>query len=105
VLDPELLAGLEEAVEAAPGNRPLHFHLIALLLNGGLADRALGHAQWVLLHEPDNRDALLFAAQAAEQLDDAERAGRYRRVVEALDVSLGGGLGGGLAGPGTGGLP
>ena len=42
MLDPELLTGLEEAVEAAPDNRPLHFHLIALLLNGGLADRATG---------------------------------------------------------------
>jgi hypothetical protein len=84
VLDPELLTGLEDAVEAAPDNRALHFHLIALLLNGGLADRALGHAQWLLLHEPDNREALLFAAQAAEQLDDIERAGRYRRVAEAL---------------------
>jgi hypothetical protein len=51
VLDPELLTGLEDAVEAAPDNRALHFHLIALLLNGGLADRALGHAQWLLLHE------------------------------------------------------
>ena len=84
MLDPELLAGLEEAVEAAPENRSLHLHLIALLLNGGLADRALGHAQWLLLHEPDNRDALLFAAHAAEALEDEERAGRYRRVASAL---------------------
>lgn len=86
MLDPELLSGLEEAVEASPENRALHFHLIALLLNGGLADRALGHAQWVLLHEPDNRDALLFAAHAAEALADAERAGRYRRVADALEL-------------------
>jgi hypothetical protein len=85
VLDPELLTGLEEAVEAAPENRALHFHLIALLLNGGLADRALGHAQWMLLHEPDNREALLFAAHAAEDLHDLERAERYRRVAEALE--------------------
>ncbi len=85
MLDPELLAGLEEAVEAAPENRALHFHLIALLLNGGLADRALGHAQWLLLHEPDNKDALVFAAHAAEALEDGERADRYRRLVDALD--------------------
>jgi hypothetical protein len=85
VLDPELLTGLEEAVEAAPENRALHFHLIALLLNGGLPDRALGHAQWLLLYEPDNREALVFAAHAAEDLEDADRAGRYRRVVDALD--------------------
>ena len=85
MLDPELLSGLEEAVEASPDNRALHFHLIALLLNGGLADRALGHAQWLLLHEPDNREALLFAAHAAEALEDAERAERYRRLAEALD--------------------
>ena len=65
MLDPELLSGLEEAVEAAPENRKLHLHLIALLLSGGLSDRALGHAQWLLLHEPDNEDALLLAAQAA----------------------------------------
>ena len=84
MLDPELLAGLEEAVEAAPENRALHLHLIALLLNGGLADRALGHAQWLLLHEPDNTEALLFAAHAAEALEDAERADRYRRVASAL---------------------
>ncbi|MDH4147845.1 MAG: hypothetical protein OEY23_22025 [Acidimicrobiia bacterium] len=85
MLDPELLEGLEEAVEAAPENRPLHFHLIALLLNGGLADRALGHAQWLLLHEPDNREALMFAAHAAEALEDDDRALRYRRVADALD--------------------
>lgn len=84
MLDPELLSGLEEAVEAAPENRKLHLHLIALLLSGGLSDRALGHAQWLLLHEPDNRDALLLAAQAADALDDAERAERYRRVADAL---------------------
>lgn len=84
MLDPELLSGLEEAVEAAPENRKLHLHLIALLLSGGLSDRALGHAQWLLLHEPDNRDALLLAAQASDGIDDEERAERYRRVAEAL---------------------
>ncbi len=84
MLDPELLEGLEEAVEAAPENRALHLHLISLLLSGGLSDRALGHAQWLLLHEPDNRDALLLASHAAEALDDPERARRYRRVADAL---------------------
>ncbi len=84
MLDPELLSGLEEAVEAAPENRKLHLHLIALLLSGGLSDRALGHAQWLLLHEPDNKDALLLAAQASEALEDEERADRYRRVADAL---------------------
>ena len=84
MLDPELLAGLEEAVEASPENRALHFHLIALLLNDGLHDRALGHAQWLLLHEPDNQEALMFAAHAAEGLEDEDRAGRYRRVADAL---------------------
>ncbi len=84
MLDPELLSGLEEAVEAAPENRKLHLHLIALLLSGGLSDRALGHAQWLLLHEPDNHDALLLAAQASDGIDDEERAQRYRRVAEAL---------------------
>ena len=84
MLDPELLAGLEEAVEGAPENRSLHLHLISLLLNGGLADRALGHAQWLLLHEPDNHEALICAAHAAEALDDDDRAARYRRVALAL---------------------
>ncbi len=86
MLDPELLAGLEEAVEAAPENRKLHLHLIALLLSGGLSDRALGHAQWLLLHEPDNLDALLLAAQAADAIDDEDRADRYRRVADALSM-------------------
>lgn len=84
MLDPELLSGLEEAVEAAPENRALHLHLIALLLNGGLSDRALGHAQWLLLHEPDNQEALMFAAHAAEALNDDDRAERYRKVADAL---------------------
>ena len=84
MLDPELLSGLEEAVEAAPENRKLHLHLIALLLSGGLSDRALGHAQWLLLHEPDNKDALMLAAQAADALEDEDRADRYRRVADAL---------------------
>ncbi len=92
MLDPELLAGLEEAVEAAPENRKLHLHLIALLLSGGLSDRALGHAQWLLLQEPDNQDALLLAAQAAESLEDEDRADRYRRVANALATAGGSAL-------------
>lgn len=84
MVDPELLAGLEEAVEAVPDNRALHFHVIALLLNGGMPDRALSHAQWMLLYEPDNTDALIFAAHACEALAWEDEANRYRRIAEAL---------------------
>jgi hypothetical protein len=88
VVDPELLAGLEEAVEAVPENRALHYHVISVLLDGGLPDRALGHAQWLLLHEPDNCEALLFAADASEAAGYRQRADRYRRVAQALAADV-----------------
>lgn len=86
-LDPELLQGLEEAVEAAPENRALHLHLIGILLSGGMPDRALGHAQWLLLHAPDNAEAMVLAAQACDVLGDDDRAVRYRHVASALSLA------------------
>jgi hypothetical protein len=46
----------------------------------------LGHAQWWLLYEPDNVDALIFAAHASEALGCQQRAERYRRVADALSL-------------------
>lgn len=85
MIDPQVLTGLERAVEDDPTNRPLHLHLIALLLADGIADRALGHAHWLLLHQPDNATAHLCAAQACDALGDEERAAAHRRCGEALE--------------------
>ena len=87
MLDPELIEGLEEAVEESPDNRALHLHLVALLMANGLHDRALGHCQWIMLHEPDSMEALALAAGCAEGLGDDDRARRYRRVFDALQAA------------------
>ena len=68
---PELLAALEEAVDADPANHEVRVHLAGLLLDAGLPARALGHVAQVLEYEPDHEAALTVLARAGTTLLDA----------------------------------
>lgn len=81
--DRELIAGLESAVNAAPGNVPLRLHLIEHMVGAGRAAEALAHAEAILRAQPDNVHALELAAQAAESLNDV-RAQAFLRVATAM---------------------
>ncbi len=81
--DRELIAGLESAVNAAPGNVPLRLHLIEHMVGVGRAAEGLAHAEAILRAQPDNIRALELAAQAAEASSDV-RAQAFLRVAAAL---------------------
>jgi len=81
--DRELIAGLESAVNAAPGNVPLRLHLIEHMVGAGRAAEGLAHAEAILRAQPDNVRALALAAQAAETANDV-RADAFRRVAAAV---------------------
>lgn len=81
--DRELIAGLESAVSAAPGNVPLRLHLIEHMVGVGRAAEGLAHAEAILRAQPDNLRALELAAQAAEAASDA-RAQAFLRVAAAM---------------------
>jgi SpoVK/Ycf46/Vps4 family AAA+-type ATPase len=82
--DPAVLAAVEAAVENAPGDRALRFHLAKLLFDAGRPAEALPHCARLLQDVPDDVDALRLAASAAEESGDAARASSYRRLAGAL---------------------
>ncbi|MDQ4091558.1 MAG: ATP-binding protein [Actinomycetota bacterium] len=82
--DPDVIAVMEAAVAAAPGNAALRVHLATLLLDAGRAEDALEHATAALATQPDNLDALEIAGAAADAAGLADRAAGYRRLRDAL---------------------
>jgi len=82
--DPSVIDAISAAVTANPGNTQLRLHLATLLLDSSRAAEALQHCQTVLDTKPDDLSALPLAARAAEALGDVERAGRFRRLADAL---------------------
>jgi SpoVK/Ycf46/Vps4 family AAA+-type ATPase len=86
--DPSVIAALEAAVSADPGNPALRVHLASLLVMAGDAARALEHAQVALAHAPDDTEALMAARDAAQALGDRERAQGYERLLGAERVAL-----------------
>jgi SpoVK/Ycf46/Vps4 family AAA+-type ATPase len=83
-VDPSVIAAVEAGVDAAPENVALRLHLVSLLLDSGRAGDALDHLGVVLAREPDNVEGLRLAQTAAFETGEVERAGRYRRLLEAL---------------------
>jgi SpoVK/Ycf46/Vps4 family AAA+-type ATPase len=57
-VDPTVVAALEDSVRAQPDNVALRFHLVDLLLEGEMWQRAEDHCRVVLEREPDNTGAL-----------------------------------------------
>ena len=82
--DPSIIPAIASAVEASPDNVPLRLHLAALLLEAGRPGDAHAQCAQILSREPDNRDALQKAAEAAFQLGDTVKAVGYGRLLDAL---------------------
>jgi len=81
--DRELIAGLEAAVSAAPGNVPLRLHLIEHLITAERAAEGLAHSEAILRAQPDNVRAFEAAGHAAAAINDV-RASAFHRVATAL---------------------
>jgi SpoVK/Ycf46/Vps4 family AAA+-type ATPase len=79
----ELIAGLEEAVSAAPGNVALRLHLVEHLTSTGRPVEALAHCEAILRAQPDNPRAAEMAARSAEIAGDI-RATPFARLAYAL---------------------
>lgn len=85
-IDPTVIAVLLSAIERDPENFALRLHLVSLLLDAGRMDEALRHCGVILTSQPDNIEALTYAARAAEALGDLKRAEGYRRLLKALSA-------------------
>ncbi len=72
--DPAVIPAIAAAVEASPDNTPLRLHLAALLLDNDQAQEALDQCSLILVRQPDNREALRKAADAALKMGDTIRA-------------------------------
>ena len=65
---------LLSAQELDPANAEVRLKLGAILLLGGRAEEARGHAEWVLERQPNSLDALVLAAAAAQTREEVEAA-------------------------------
>lgn len=79
-----MIAALEAALANAPEDVGIRLHLAGLLFQSGATPAAMEHCAAVLVHQPDNADALDLAARAAAEAGDTDRAARYRRLHQAL---------------------
>ena len=86
--DPSIIAAIAAAVQASPESIPLRLHLATLLLDGGRPQDALEQCTLILAREPDHREALRKAAEAAFQSGDTIRAVGYGRLLDALGADL-----------------
>ncbi len=80
-----VVRALEAALAADPDDLGLRAHLAQVLLDGGEATAALGHAQRLLAKEPDSDAYLTLAARAADDAADTALATRYRRLLDAAN--------------------
>jgi SpoVK/Ycf46/Vps4 family AAA+-type ATPase len=94
---------LRRALEANPGDHELRLRLAAELLEAGLPEEALLHAQLVLDSDPASLHAVVAAHDAASGLGDALRADGYRKLRDAL-VGIGSPLQPGPVEPQTNGV-
>ena len=86
--DPSIISAIAAAVEAGPDNVPLRLHLATLLLGADRPAEALEQCVVVLGRQPDSREALKMAADAAFKTGDTVRAISYGRLLDALGSSL-----------------
>ena len=86
--DPSIISAIAAAVEASPENAPLRLHLATLLLGADRPAEALEQCVIVLGRQPDSREALRMAADAAFKTGDTVRAISYGRLLDALGASL-----------------
>ena len=86
--DPSIIAAIAAAVESAPDSAPLRLHFASLLLGDGRPQEALAQCTAILAREPDHREALRKAAEAAFQSGDTVKAVSYGRLLDALGADL-----------------
>jgi SpoVK/Ycf46/Vps4 family AAA+-type ATPase len=84
VPDPSVIAAIEAAVDAQPGNVALRCHLVELLTDAGRHDDAWQHAEHAVRLAPDDLDALRAAITAGRAADRPVAA--YERILAALDA-------------------
>lgn len=83
-IDPSIISAMRTAVESNPENVAMRLHLVSLLLENSQPHEANLQCTRILSQQPDNLEALRFAAKAADQLGDSNRANSYRRMADAL---------------------
>ncbi|MBB6050146.1 ATP-binding protein [Armatimonas rosea] len=83
-VDPSVIAALTVALDTDSENLALRLHLVRLLLEAERYPEALEHSAFVLSRQPDNTEALTYAARAAEEAGQSSRADSYRRLLRAL---------------------
>lgn len=86
--DPSIIPAIAAAVESSPENAALRLHLATLLMDADRPADALEQCTVILGREPDNREALRKAADAAFKMGDTVRAISYGRLLDALGSSL-----------------
>lgn len=86
-LDQAVIDALSRAVAADPDNVQLALHLATLLLDDDQAAEALRRCQLVLDARPDEVAALVLAARASRALGDVEKAGRFKRIADAMSLA------------------
>jgi AAA+ superfamily predicted ATPase len=86
-IDPTVIAVLLMAIEKDPENIALRLHLVSLLFDSGRMEEALNHCAVILTSQPDQTEALSYAARAAEAIGDSKRAEGYRRLLTALSAT------------------
>lgn len=79
----DVFEALEQAV-ASSDDVTLRLHLVEQLLQAGRPRRALEHCQMVLAADPAHVDALVLAANAAEDAGQNDLAAVYRRRLETV---------------------
>ena len=86
--DPSIISAIAAAADLSPDNVPLRLHLATLLLGADRPAEALEQCVVVLGRQPDSREALKMAADAAFKTGDTVRAISYGRLLDALGESL-----------------
>ncbi|MDQ2799226.1 MAG: AAA family ATPase, partial [Armatimonadota bacterium] len=86
--DPSIIPAIAAAVESSPDNVALRLHLATLLMDADRPAEALDQCTVILGREPDSREALRKAADAAFKMGDTVRAISYGRLLDALGSSL-----------------
>src|SRR5215831_16714967 len=82
----DVIVALEAALGVTPDNVPLRLHVAGVLLDRGRAQEALAHAGQVLARDPTHVPALKLAARADMAAGEGERAERYTRLADKLQV-------------------
>ncbi|MFO1352058.1 MAG: ATP-binding protein [Gammaproteobacteria bacterium] len=83
-MDASVIAAIQGAVQADPGNLALRAHLVSLLAQGSRWAEVAEHCALILERQPDHLEALRYAGDAAAALGDTARAEGLRRLHRAL---------------------